>query len=244
MQKKNKKPITWNSRHASTIQSTHVLLKKTSSLTTRQLNEYQQQSIKAQRYSQKFILPIFKSLNKRLKLLDVGALDGQTYRKYSFIQPISIDLNPQSPLVQKQDFLKRPLPTSNEDRFDACCLALVINFCPNPADRGLMIARSWDFLLPDGILYVSLPLPCVKNSRYLTHEHFFKIVEACGFRLLNHHHSPRIAYYCFQKSSRSIFPEFRKIQLNPGASRNNFCITLDCSTFNHAIETPITLSES
>ncbi|KAJ1336279.1 hypothetical protein BSLG_007423 [Batrachochytrium salamandrivorans] len=47
----------------------------------------------------------------KLRLLDVGAITGETYIRHSNILDIvSIDLNSQSPKVTQQDFFKRPLP--------------------------------------------------------------------------------------------------------------------------------------
>jgi 25S rRNA (adenine2142-N1)-methyltransferase len=96
---------------------------------------------------------------EKIKLLDVGALDGQTFIKIPWIQCTNIDLNPQSHLVKKQDFFDRPLPKSNQDRFHVLCLALVINFVPVAQKRGEMLIRCKDFLLDDGLLYIVLPAP-------------------------------------------------------------------------------------
>jgi 25S rRNA (adenine2142-N1)-methyltransferase len=44
------------------------------------------------------------------RLLDVGALNGDTYTRYTWIQCESIDLHPQHQHVKKQDFFDRPVP--------------------------------------------------------------------------------------------------------------------------------------
>jgi 25S rRNA (adenine2142-N1)-methyltransferase len=96
---------------------------------------------------------------KNIKLLDVGALDGQTFVKIPWIQCTSIDLNPQSHLVKKQDFFDRPLPKTDQDRFHVICMALVINFVPSAQKRGDMLLRCRDFLLETGLVYIVLPSP-------------------------------------------------------------------------------------
>lgn len=113
------------------------------------------------------------STDKKLRLLDVGALYGDTYLKYSsWIETTSIDLNPQSHLVTKQDFFERPVPSSssstelagqsmNKDKFDIVCLSLVVNFVTDPAKRGEMLQKTRAFLVDRGILYIVLPLPYV-----------------------------------------------------------------------------------
>jgi 25S rRNA (adenine2142-N1)-methyltransferase len=74
---------------------------------------------------------------KKILLLDVGALNGETYAKQSsWIHTTSIDLNPQHPDVQQQDFFERPAPKSREECFHVLCFSLVINFVGEPIKRG------------------------------------------------------------------------------------------------------------
>ncbi|KAJ3350424.1 hypothetical protein HDU83_009709 [Entophlyctis luteolus] len=89
--------------------------------------------------------PIFLSKAKlssspschKLRLLDVGALNGQTYERYSsWIAAEYIDLNPQHSNVIRQDFFERPLPKIDSDKFDVICLCLVVNFVDDPARRA------------------------------------------------------------------------------------------------------------
>ncbi len=44
---------------------------------------------------------------KNINMLDVGALDGSTWEKYKHLNVESIDLNPLSTRVKKQDFFLR-----------------------------------------------------------------------------------------------------------------------------------------
>lgn len=72
--------------------------------------------------------------NKPLKVLDIGAVAPDNYKPYtSWITAKPIDLNPQHPDIQKQDFLQMK-PTA--EKFDIICLSLVINFVGDPKDRG------------------------------------------------------------------------------------------------------------
>ncbi|KAJ3156947.1 hypothetical protein HDU86_003482 [Geranomyces michiganensis] len=74
---------------------------------------------------------------QKLKLLDVGALDGGTYSKQAaWIDVTSIDLNPQSQTVKKQDFFERPRPSGVHEKFNVLCLSLVVNFVGDPKLRG------------------------------------------------------------------------------------------------------------
>lgn len=77
--------------------------------------------------------------SKPIKVLDVGAVAPDNYKAYtSWIHAKPIDLNPQHPDIQKQDFLVMN-PPKVEDKFDIVCLSLVINFVGDPKDRGKSI---------------------------------------------------------------------------------------------------------
>jgi len=74
--------------------------------------------------------------NKPVKVLDIGAVAPDNYKPYSsWITAKPIDLNPQDPAIQKQDFLQMK-PPGKDDKFDIVCLSLVINFVGDPKDRG------------------------------------------------------------------------------------------------------------
>ncbi|KAJ3118994.1 hypothetical protein HK098_005774 [Nowakowskiella sp. JEL0407] len=74
---------------------------------------------------------------QNFKLLDVGALSSTTYSKLKNYTVTAIDLNPQSHQVLRQDFMERPIPANNEDKFNVVCLSLVLNFVPSPVKRGI-----------------------------------------------------------------------------------------------------------
>ncbi|KAJ8328289.1 hypothetical protein BDV3_005550 [Batrachochytrium dendrobatidis] len=175
----------------------------------------------------------------KLRLLDVGAITGETYERHaSFLNVTSIDLNSQSPKVIQQDFFKRPIPTNDDERFHVLCLSLVINFVGDPAARGLMLSLSRSFLLSSGLLYIVLPLPCITNSRYMTHVYFISLLESLSFELVKHHHARKLAYYLFKKSdSSAISALFPKKILRDGGGHNNFAITLQ-STIESSQQIP------
>ncbi|KAI7863052.1 putative methyltransferase-domain-containing protein [Spinellus fusiger] len=71
---------------------------------------------------------------KPLRLLDVGAVAPDNYKSYAaWIQCRPIDLNPQHPAIEQQDFLTIDTP---EQPFDIVCLSLVVNFAGDPLDRA------------------------------------------------------------------------------------------------------------
>lgn len=169
-----------------------------------------------------------KNHNNQLLVLDIGAITGEVYVKYPFLHVESIDLNSQSPQVQKQDFFLRPIPECAIGTFDVLCLSLVVNFVGDPVKRGDMLAYCRHFIKPNGLLYIVLPLPCITNSRYLNHTHFIDILKILEFELVKHHHSKKLAYYIFRymPAGRTTFEQVSKKIIADGKARNNFAIAL------------------
>lgn len=165
-----------------------------------------------------------------LKMLDIGAITGEVYEKYKrYLLVESVDLNSQSPLVKQQDFMERPLPKTDSERFQVIGLSLVLNFVTDPISRGNMLLQTRSHLLPNGFLYIVLPKPCIENSRYLTHSAFVDTLmkETLGFKLIKHHTSNKLASFVFQMTPSPSLEEFPKRELIPGSKRNNFCIVFN-----------------
>ena len=71
-----------------------------------------------------------------LRLLDVGALKADNYRGCSsWIESTPIDLNAQDPGIKQQDFLQMT-EDENGCKWDVLSLSLVLNFTPDPKERG------------------------------------------------------------------------------------------------------------
>ncbi|KAL7626730.1 25S rRNA (adenine2142-N1)-methyltransferase [Parahypoxylon ruwenzoriense] len=89
------------------------------------------------------------SPENRLKMLEVGALSTTNACSRSGIFEMErIDLNSQGDGIEKQDFMKKPLPKDDSERFDIISLSLVLNFVPDAMGRGAMLLRSLEFLKP------------------------------------------------------------------------------------------------
>ncbi|ORY33613.1 hypothetical protein BCR33DRAFT_684538 [Rhizoclosmatium globosum] len=163
-----------------------------------------------------------------LKLLDIGALNGETYAKQSkWIKAEYIDLNPQHPAVTRQDFFLRPTPSKDVDRFHVLCLSLVVNFVDDPERRGIMLSHARTFLHNNGLLFLVLPLPCTKNSRYMTHERLKEICTAIGFQEIEFHFTKRLSYHLWRRVESGWEKQtVEKKMVNPGPARNNFCIVV------------------
>ncbi|KAG0127973.1 putative methyltransferase-domain-containing protein [Tuber indicum] len=192
--------------------------------------------------------PNKKVTNKKLRLLEVGALSpDNACSRSSLFDVTRIDLNSRDPSIEAQDFMDRPIPTTDEERFDIISLSLVLNYVSLPAARGGMLGRTTEFLRHTSLegeegkgqesrltelfpsLFLVLPAPCVTNSRYLDEKRLEEMMGNLGYRLARRKLSAKLIYQLWrhvgkaQSSGRQ--KEFnRKEEVNPGRTRNNFAI--------------------
>ncbi|GAA5895038.1 hypothetical protein JCM8208_000094 [Rhodotorula glutinis] len=164
---------------------------------------------------------------KKLRLLDVGAIAGTAYEGYPWIAPTSIDLNPLAPHVVKSNFFDFPAPEKDEDKFDVVALSLVVNFEGSLVNRGHMLLHAHSYLTPRGYLYIVLPLPCLTNSRYLSHDRLTAILDSTGWNVIRKHDSARLTYWLVRRSETGPDGvEWKREQVRTGAGRNNFCLVV------------------
>ncbi|PGH11377.1 hypothetical protein AJ80_07168 [Polytolypa hystricis UAMH7299] len=197
------------------------------------------------------------STDNKLRLLEVGALSTQNAcSKVGVLDVTRIDLNSQEKGILQQDFMERPLPTTSAERFHIISLSLVLNYVSDPAWRGEMLRRTVSFLehaipLPAPApaspgsetaahpllpcLFLVLPAACVLNSRYFTEERLADIMATLGYTMQRRKVTSKLIFYLWshnddgEETSRSQPRVFRKDMLNPGATRNNFTVTLGSS---------------
>ncbi|KAF9646839.1 nucleolus protein [Thelephora ganbajun] len=174
---------------------------------------------------------------QKLRLLEVGALEADNYRGcFSWIENTPIDLNAQDPSIRQQDF-RRMSEGENTCKWDVLSLSLVLNFVPDPRERGRMLRLAHLFLgssrMHSGLLFVTLPLPCVQNSRYLTLSHFEGLMKRVGFEKVKERWrvGGKMGYWLFRKVNPTSLEvatcvyEHKSI-LRSGKMRNNFAILL------------------
>ncbi|KAM0745973.1 hypothetical protein T439DRAFT_384439 [Meredithblackwellia eburnea MCA 4105] len=169
-----------------------------------------------------------KPKREKLRLLDVGAIAGSSYTSYSWINTTCIDLNPQAPHVIKADFFDFPTPASEGEKFDVVALSLVVNFIGSLKKRGDIFLHTHQYLKPGGYLYLVLPLPCLTNSRYMSHERLTSILRTTGWSVAKQHDSAKLTYW-FLKRDETLKDGrvWKREEVRRGVQRNNFCIVLD-----------------
>lgn len=168
----------------------------------------------------------------KLRLLEVGALKPDNYTSCSsWIDATPIDLRSRHPAIREQNFLMMEA-SENWEKWDVLSLSLVVNFVPEPRDRGRMLCLAHNFLRESGLLFLVLPLPCVENSRYLTLEHLGSLMTAIGFREVEKKwkQGGKMAYWLYRKVERHLHSDFspfrKRCVCRQGSSRNNFVILL------------------
>ncbi|KAI5951467.1 BMT2 [Candida jiufengensis] len=174
-------------------------------------------------------------LTQDLNALEIGCLSPHNIISTSkiFKSITRIDLNSQDPFILQQDFMERSLPTSEEEKFNLISCSLVLNFVPSHEKRGEMLIRITKYLKSPkngqlSSLFLVLPLPCVKNSRYFDNDKLLEIMGKLGFKQTFFYEANKVAYWLFDwngKVSKNI--TFNKKELHSGSTRNNFCISID-----------------
>jgi len=173
-------------------------------------------------------------------LLEIGALSTKNAISQfpKSIKVTRIDLNSQGEGIEQQDFMQRPLPTSDDGRFDLISLSLVVNFVPDAVQRGEMLKRVAHFLknttgpvesdhtiLP--ALFFVLPLPCVTNSRYMDEDLFVRIMRNLGYIVSNSKKTSKLCYYLFKLAAQSNGMKTEKRLIKDRPRMNNFCIIVE-----------------
>ncbi|KAL2202552.1 hypothetical protein CC79DRAFT_1372719 [Sarocladium strictum] len=216
------------------------------------LNQYQQASLQGQSVDRggdtsKILLewlPLaqMKSMKGQLRMLEIGSLSTKNACSGSgLFEMVNIDLNSQEPGIEQQDFMERPLPEGDADRFDIISLSLVLNFVPDHATRGQMLLRTLSFLRTTAsnhntsmgstypCLFLVLPRSCIDNSRYFTEPRLAEIMSAIGYSQLQSKLTQKLTYSLWKWDgvTRKSKVSFTKTELHPGRTRNNFVVTLD-----------------
>lgn len=175
----------------------------------------------------------WKTTFPKLRVLEVGALSTKNVcSRTPALEVTRIDLNSQEPGILKQDFMERPLPSTETERFNIISLSLVLNYVPDPVGRGDMLKRCVQFLtsecpisLPPTLFFV-LPVACVDNSRYLTEKRLLAILESLGFQLAQSRRTSKLIYQLWNHTGAFSPQSFKKEMVNPGHKRNNFAVVM------------------
>jgi 25S rRNA (adenine2142-N1)-methyltransferase len=184
-----------------------------------------------------WIKPELKQITKgmpKLRVLEVGALSTKNACSMNAALDVTrIDLNSQEPGILKQDYMERPLPSDDEERFNIISLSLVLNYVPDAMGRGEMLKRCVKFLTAKSAiefvprLFLVLPIACVDNSRYLNEERLGEIMNCLGFRLTQSKRTSKLVFHLWEHTGDYSPRNFKKEELRSGKTRNNFAVILN-----------------
>ncbi|ODV64922.1 hypothetical protein HYPBUDRAFT_233982 [Hyphopichia burtonii NRRL Y-1933] len=175
-----------------------------------------------------------KKMNRKINALEIGSLSANNMISTSkvFEEVKRIDLNSQNgQLIEKQDFMQRPLPKDENEKFNMISCSLVLNFVPSAISRGDMLKRITKFLKTPKAneisgLFLVLPLPCINNSRYFDKKELDKIMLGLGFKEQEYYQAKKVAYWLYDWQGEATPAKNQKKELHKGSNRNNFCILI------------------
>ncbi|OAX78629.1 hypothetical protein ACJ72_07058 [Emergomyces africanus] len=189
----------------------------------------------------------------RLRLLEVGALStSNACSRVGLLDVTRIDLHSQEKGILQQDFMQRPLPACEEEKFHIISLSLVLNYVADPATRGEMLRRTTAFLTPlpppssvgavgdaasrdiNGrsssstplpCLFLVLPAACVLNSRYFTEERLQAIMLSLGYKMVQRKVTSKLIFYLWEYNATTA----TTTQDEEGGRRKGGLLFLPCS---------------
>jgi 25S rRNA (adenine2142-N1)-methyltransferase len=198
-----------------------------------------------------FTIALSKTNGKieKMRVLEIGCLSPENaISNCKAFEIVRIDLHSTHPSIEEQDFMQRPLPRSDDEKFDIVSLSLVLNFVPDASQRGEMLFRTTKFLhsvppITYGLLenagasninrtlpalFFTLPLPCVTNSRYMTEQHLAGLMSTLGYAMTYSKSSAKIFYSLWKFDPLTVRrAEVKKKEIASGKGRNNFCVVLE-----------------
>lgn len=166
-----------------------------------------------------------------LRLLEVGAINTQLL-SCPWLDVRAIDLNSRHDKIEQCDFFS----LSPEGEFQVIVSSMVLNCVPDPTSRGRMLQLYYEHLKPGGLLFLMIPLLCLRYSKFMTYDRFVQILEAVGFRLRETKDSPKVSFFCLERRDdeppkcslkpAAKTPLFPKKLLVPGDKRNSFAVVV------------------
>jgi 25S rRNA (adenine2142-N1)-methyltransferase len=163
-----------------------------------------------------------KAKQQPLKLLEVGAINTQLL-SCPWLDVKAIDLNSRHEKIEQRDFFS--LKPAAE--FQVLVSSMVLNCVPGADKRGEMLRLYREHLKEGGLLFLMLPLLCLRHSQFMTYARFTKILEAVGFKVRETKDSPKVAFFCLERTETpNEAASFPQKQLAPSDKRNDFCVVI------------------
>ncbi|KAG7398197.1 hypothetical protein PHYBOEH_011520 [Phytophthora boehmeriae] len=163
-----------------------------------------------------------KAKQPPLRVLEVGAINNQLL-SCPWLDVRAIDLNSRHEKIEQRDFFTLK-PTGE---FQIIVSSMVLNCVPGADKRGEMLRLYREHLREGGLLFLMLPLLCLRHSQFMTYARFTKILEAVGFKVRETKDSPKVAFFCLERTETpNEAASFPHKLLVSGDKRNDFSVVL------------------
>ncbi|KAG6621421.1 25S rRNA (adenine(2142)-N(1))-methyltransferase, Bmt2 [Phytophthora cinnamomi] len=163
-----------------------------------------------------------KAKQPPLRVLEVGAINTQLL-SCPWLDVRAVDLNSRHERIEQRDFFS--LKPAAE--FQVLVSSMVLNCVPGADKRGEMLRLYREHLKQGGLLFLMLPLLCLRHSQFMTYARFTKILEAVGFRVRETKDSPKVAFFCLERTETvNEAASFPQKLLMPGDKRNDFSVVI------------------
>jgi hypothetical protein len=178
----------------------------------------------------------------KLKHGDTATSQSSTVERVHRLEVHAIDIRSTDDRIQQIDFFEYPLPDttahdnspSQRPQYDVLVNSMVLNCVTTPDQRGKMLQLCYQQLRPGGVLFLTLPKLCLKQSKHISCKYFEEILtDGVGFEILaeSAKDSPKLAFYVLKRpqiESRKWRDDFGCLKvINRGKKfRNSFGVTL------------------
>ena len=161
----------------------------------------------------------------------------------------AIDIRSTNDRIKQIDFFDYPLPDTvllgspvqdapRRLQYDVLVNSMVINCVTTPEQRGKMLHLCYHQLRPGGVLFLTLPKLCLRQSKFITTKYFEEVLtDGLGFEILDEvkKDSPKLAFYVLKRpdvDKRKWKEKFGCMKvLNQGKKfRNEFGVILQKET--------------
>ena len=157
-------------------------------------------------------------------------------RKRNRLSVRAIDLHSMHDGIETADFLTLP---PCQPKMDVIVCSMVLNCVTTPQQRGVMLARLYHQLRPQGLCFLTLPKLCLTQSPFLTKARFLQMLSGgVGFHVQETKESPKVCFFILQRpthdNQKDLDPQWtQQTTLFRGKKfRNPFAVVLQQDQVN------------
>ena len=143
-----------------------------------------------------------------------------------FDDVVRIDLNSQNSLILEQNFMDRPLPQKESEKFNLISCSLVINFVPSPKEREMLLRITKFLKKPKHAMsalfwycrYLVFLIPDILITKLI------EIMTALGFTQTFSYEGNKVVYWLFDWNGKVNLKKNSKKELHSGSIEITFAL--------------------